>query len=77
MKFLLSYFNFIFNPIRTVNYINHYFHQIEQIIVYKRKDFILKIKLINLVLFLKGLHYTYLGFEHSLNYIERILVQLV
>ena len=77
MEFLLQYINFIFNPIRTVDYINNYFHQIEQIILYKRKDLILKIKLINLVLFLKGLHYVYIGFEDSLNYIERILVLFV
>ncbi len=74
MNSLRQYFDFIFNPIRTVDYINHYFYQIEQIIYYKRRDLILKIKLINVVLFLKGLHYTYIGFENSLNFIERILV---
>ena len=74
---LLKYFNLIFNPIKTVSYIDGYYHQIEQIIYDKRKDVALKINLINLVLFIKCFHYFYIGFEGSLTLIERVLVKSI
>ncbi len=74
---LLKYFNLIFNPIKTVSYIDGYYHQIEQIIYDKRKDVALKINLINLVLLIKCFHYFYIGFEGSLTLIERVLVKSI
>ncbi len=68
------YLNLIFNPFKGVNYFDGYFYHVEQIRYHKRFDLILQIKFLIVILLLKGFHYSYIGYQNSLTYIERILV---
>lgn len=72
-KLALWYLNLIFNPLKGLVYIGDYFRVLGEIHFQGNVKLLQKIRLIQWILFLKGIHYLYLGIDRTHSQLERVL----